>query len=212
MYRMSILTMIPPAALRSRLNIPHCTQMALIHDMAELLVGDITPIDGVEKPEKHRREQTTMDYLTKQLLGNVAGGSAGEEILAIFEEYEEGKTMDAVYVKDIDKMELLLQAVEYERSAVRKFEMSLESPFINAEPKELDLGEFMWVAEKITLPEMKVWAAEILKERESFWNARGKKIGVDVSGGRGKDDRSLKTKEGVEDYYKEEEVGLPTSK
>ena len=30
--------------------------MALVHDLAESLVGDLTPQDGVSKAEKYRRE------------------------------------------------------------------------------------------------------------------------------------------------------------
>ena len=33
-----------------------CIRMALVHDLAESLVGDITPNDGVSKEEKYRRE------------------------------------------------------------------------------------------------------------------------------------------------------------
>ena len=64
MYRMSIITMLAPPSLRARdLNVPRCTQMAIVHDMAESLVGDITPQDGIPKPEKSRREETTMEFL-----------------------------------------------------------------------------------------------------------------------------------------------------
>lgn len=31
--------------------------MAVVHDMAECIVGDITPSDGVSKEEKYKREQ-----------------------------------------------------------------------------------------------------------------------------------------------------------
>ena len=33
-----------------------CIRMALVHDLAESLVGDITPYDNVSKDEKFRRE------------------------------------------------------------------------------------------------------------------------------------------------------------
>lgn len=41
------------------LSIPlcsRCIRMALVHDLAESIVGDITPDDGVSKEEKYRRE------------------------------------------------------------------------------------------------------------------------------------------------------------
>ncbi|KAH7324638.1 HD domain-containing protein [Stachybotrys elegans] len=153
MYRMSLISMFAPPELAPKLDLHKCMKMCLIHDMAELLVGDITPVDGVPKPEKSRREATTMDYLTKNLLRNVAKGDTGEHIRAIWQEYEDSETLDSKYVHDVDKMELLLQMMEYERRSRGK----------------LDLGEFAYVARKIVLPEVRAWADEVLKEREEFW-------------------------------------------
>ncbi|PNS18718.1 hypothetical protein CAC42_5257 [Sphaceloma murrayae] len=158
MYRMSIITMLCPASLSSRLNVPHCTRMALIHDMAEALVGDITPVDGVLKPEKCRRETETMGYLCQDLLGRVGGGLQGEEMRKIWQEYEDNETLEARFVHDVDKMELLLQMMEYERQNEGR----------------IDLGEFSWVAQKIELDEVKAWCADLLKEREEFWQGLGK--------------------------------------
>lgn len=160
MYRMSILTMLAPPSLSSRLDIPRCTKMALIHDMAELLVGDITPVDNIPKEEKSRREEETMDYLCKDLLGKFHGGIAADDMKLIWREYEDSVTLESKFVHDIDKMELILQMVEYERS--------------HKGTTELDLSEFGWVANKIVLPEVKEWCAVVLKEREEFWKSIGK--------------------------------------
>lgn len=159
MYRMSILTMLAPPSLSSRLNVPHCTKMALIHDMAESLVGDITPVDPVTKQEKARREAETMAYISGGLLGKVAGGEQGKAFKEVFEEYEESKTLESVFVHDIDKMELLLQMMEYERRGEGK----------------IDLGEFVWVAKSIRLKEMQEWCQELIQERDNFWKDIGKK-------------------------------------
>ncbi|KAJ6011915.1 hypothetical protein N7499_013114 [Penicillium canescens] len=149
MYRMSIMTMLAPPSLSAKLDIPRCTKMALIHDMAEALVGDITPVDyHITKAEKARREASVMEYITTTLLGKVPGGTlSGQDIKSVFEEYEEDQTLEAHFVHDIDKMELLLQMVEYERS------------------NEVDLTEFTHVASRIRLPEIQAWAAEVIQER-----------------------------------------------
>lgn len=157
MYRMSLMTMLCPPALASRIDLAKCMKMCLIHDMAESLVGDITPVDGVPKPEKSRREAETMDYISNNLLGSVYGGLAGREIQAIWQEYEDSETLESHFVHDIDKMELLCQMIEYEKRANRT----------------LDLGEFAYVSTKVVLPETQEWAKEILKEREEFWGAKG---------------------------------------
>lgn len=151
---MSIITMLAPPSLASRLNIPHCTKMALVHDMAESLVGDITPVDGVPIAEKHRREAVTMDFLAESLLGQSTGFfKQGQEIREIWQEYEASNTLEAVFVHDIDKIELLLQMIEYERGNEGK----------------VDLSEFTSVAKRIQLQEVKVWCDEILQERNEYW-------------------------------------------
>lgn len=158
MYRMSILTMLCPPSLASRLNISHCTKMALVHDMAEAIVGDITPRDTVTKEEKSRREATTMDYLTGGLLGSVQGaGEASQGLKDVWKEYEDGETLESRFVHDIDKIELLLQMMEYERQ-------------FNGTK---DLSEFTGAIKSVKLPEMIGWAEEILDEREEFWRSVG---------------------------------------
>ena len=123
-------------------------------------MGDITPRDGVSKVEKNRRETETMDFMTSRLLGKSSGVmEQGQSLREIWQEYEDGKTMEAKFVKDVDKIELVLQMMEYER----------------AMDGELDLGEFAWVAENIKLEEVKSWCREILKEREEFWEKKGRK-------------------------------------
>lgn len=150
---MSIITMLCPPSLASKLDLSRCTRMALIHDMAESLVGDITPVDGVSKTEKSRRETETMDYLCKDLLGSYGNGVAGQAMRDAWQEYEDSETLESKFVHDVDKMELLLQMLEYERSHEGR----------------LDLGEFAWVATRIVLPEVQDWARELLAERKGFW-------------------------------------------
>ncbi|KAL8649758.1 MAG: hypothetical protein Q9210_004207 [Variospora velana] len=128
--------------------------------MAESLVGDLTPLDNVPKPEKSRRERTTMTFLTSSLLSasSTNVGDAGAQINAAWEEYEAGETLESKYVHDVDKLELLLQMVEYERRG----------------EGTVDLGEFVHVAKGIQLGEMKVWCREVLRERKAFWEGKGK--------------------------------------
>ncbi|KAI0802173.1 HD domain-containing protein [Xylaria sp. FL0064] len=189
MYRMSLMTMLCPPTLAPKLDLFKCMKMCLIHDMAEAIVGDITPVDGVSKPEKSRREAETMDYISKNLLGGVYGGLAGAEIRAIWQEYEDSKTLDSHFVHDLDKMELLTQMVEYEKRA----------------NKALDLGEFAYVATRIVLPETKKWAEEILRERDEFWGSKAHVHGeAGVDGGV----KSEKLKQ-QEAYYNKEGDATP---
>ncbi|OAL03570.1 hypothetical protein IQ06DRAFT_269537 [Phaeosphaeriaceae sp. SRC1lsM3a] len=158
MYRMSIITMLAPPSLTAHLDLAKCCRMALIHDMAEALVGDITPVDPVSKEEKSRRESVTMDYICANLLGKVGGGVSGKMVREIWQEYEDDRTAEAAFVHDVDKIELLLQMVEYERSSAC----------------EKDLGEFTWVASKIKSKEVREWAEAVFRERQELWRQHGK--------------------------------------
>ena len=166
MYRMSILTMLAPPSLAHRLDVARCTKMALVHDMAESLVGDITPADGVPKSEKSRREAVTMTYLTKTLLGHVNDGAQGRHIREIWDEYEDGRTLESQFVHDVDKIELLLQMVEYER----------------AYEGRIHLDEFLEVGHRVVLPEMQQWRDEILQEQTTFWKERPEAVPGQING------------------------------
>ncbi|KAH8882087.1 hypothetical protein GQ53DRAFT_847848 [Thozetella sp. PMI_491] len=176
MYRMALMSMCAPESLRGRLDLSKCMTMCLVHDMAESLVGDLTPLDGVPKPEKSRREAGTMEYITKELMNGFTEN--GEAIRAAWLEFEEAETLDSRYVQDLDKIELLAQMMEYERRG----------------KGEIDLSEFTYVATKVMLPEMKAWADEILAERKEFWDR--------VSGAAEKTtDVSSEHKELLDQYY-----------
>ncbi|XP_057787796.1 5'-deoxynucleotidase hdd1 isoform X2 [Salvia miltiorrhiza] len=108
MYRMGLMALI--ASDNSSVNREKCIKMAIVHDIAEAIVGDITPSDGVPKEEKSRREQEALQKMC-ELLG---GGERAQEIKELWMEYEENSSMEAKVVKDFDKVEMILQALEYE--------------------------------------------------------------------------------------------------
>lgn len=149
--------MLAPASLRDRLDIHKCTRMALLHDVAEAVVGDITPRDGVGKAEKGRREGASMDWIMGRLLGGQGQRVVGEELRALWQEYEDDVTAEARFVHDVDKFELMCQMVEYERLQ---------------EGRRADLGEFCGVLKAVTTREVMEWCLEVLRERREFWGER----------------------------------------
>ncbi|KAH0453736.1 hypothetical protein IEQ34_018060 [Dendrobium chrysotoxum] len=76
MYRMSVMALI--ADYSPDIDRERCIKMALVHDIAEAIVGDITPSDGVPKDEKSRREREAINHMCNLLGGGsrvaVAGG------------------------------------------------------------------------------------------------------------------------------------------
>jgi putative hydrolase of HD superfamily len=81
--------------------------IAAVHDLAEALVGDITPHDGVNPADKHRLEEDAMARFSS--LPN------GDELHSAWLEYEHGSTPEGRFVKALDKLDMGLQALAYRR-------------------------------------------------------------------------------------------------
>ncbi|CAN1296190.1 5'-deoxynucleotidase HDDC2 [Linum perenne] len=144
MYRMALMSLVVgdlPGVNRER-----CMKIAIVHDIAEAIVGDITPSDGVPKAEKSKLEQAALNEMCKML----GGGMRAEEIKELWYEYENNASVEANLVKDFDKVEMILQALEYETERGKV----LDEFFISTAGKfQTELG--------------KSWAAEIISRRKS---------------------------------------------
>lgn len=142
MYRMGLMALIAPDF--PGVDRDKCVKMAIVHDIAEAIVGDITPTDGIPKEEKSRREQEALDHMCKVL----GGGSRAKEIAELWSEYEANSSPEAKFVKDLDKVEMILQALEYE----------------DEQGKDLD-EFFRSTAGKFQTEIGKAWASEIVSRR-----------------------------------------------
>jgi putative hydrolase of HD superfamily len=88
--------------------------IAVVHDLAEALVGDIAPGQGVDKATKRLLEADAIN----SIVGHMSADNAplGQHVRDLWLEYEAAQTAEAVFVKDVDKLEMILQAREYERA------------------------------------------------------------------------------------------------
>ncbi|XP_067402802.1 5'-deoxynucleotidase HDDC2 isoform X2 [Emydura macquarii macquarii] len=106
MYRMAVMALVTED---KKLNKDRCIRLALVHDVAECIVGDIAPADNISKEDKHQREEAAMKQLTQLLSEDLRN-----EIFELWEEYEHQSTAEARFVKELDQCEMILQAFEYE--------------------------------------------------------------------------------------------------
>ena len=81
-------------------------RMALLHDFGEIYAGDIIP-GKMALADKHELERRSVERVFLRL-------SRGKEYLALWEEFEEGQTAEARFIKEIDRLEMGLQASVYE--------------------------------------------------------------------------------------------------
>ena len=97
------------------LNLQRVLELCILHDVAEVIVGDITPHDGIPPAEKHRLELEAI-----QKMGIVAED--------IFAEYEQQETEESKFVRYLDKLDMALQAEIYEGQGLdlSEFKKALE--------------------------------------------------------------------------------------
>ncbi|GIY63258.1 5'-deoxynucleotidase HDDC2 [Caerostris extrusa] len=139
MYRMSIMAfLLHDTSLN--VNRERCIKMALVHDISECIVGDLTPFCGVSKEEKHKKEMEAMKRLC-----SLVGEKVGQEFLDLFKEYEEQQTDEAKTVKDLDKFDMILQAFEYEKQS--QFSVNLQDFFSSTEGTFQNPLILKWVEE-----------------------------------------------------------------
>jgi putative hydrolase of HD superfamily len=43
--------------------------MSLVHDLAESIVGDLTPSCGVSREEKHKQEKVSFTFVMRMMVG-----------------------------------------------------------------------------------------------------------------------------------------------
>jgi putative hydrolase of HD superfamily len=106
-FGVAVLAMLLVADQPSTLDPLKVLQMALLHDVGEVHAGDLVPADEVSPEEKHRREQQSV----LQVLSGLPGA---EDHLALWQEYEDGSSAESRFVREVDRLEMALQAAVYE--------------------------------------------------------------------------------------------------
>ena len=82
--------------------------MALMHEIGEIYAGDIIPSDAVTAGEKHRREGDSVQRVLAKLPG-------GQAYIQVWQEFEDGQSPEARFVRQIDRLEMGFQAGVYDR-------------------------------------------------------------------------------------------------
>ena len=84
-------------------------RMALIHDLPEAIIGDLTP-------SKKTAETKEKEGIAINQILNLLPKRQRETYIAVWNEYMEGKTGEAQAVRQLEKIEMALQAKEYEKA------------------------------------------------------------------------------------------------
>jgi len=79
-------------------NLERVLKLCLVHDLPEVIVGDLTPQDDLST--KSADERAAMHVLAP-------------EWVPLFDEYENQSSPEAIFVKSLDKLDMALQAKVY---------------------------------------------------------------------------------------------------
>ena len=110
------------------LNSEKIIRMALLHDLAESIIGDITP-DHITKNEKNSKENLVMKQILKDLPSKIT-----EQYFEIWNEYQKNSSQEAILIHDIDKLEMAFQAKFYRDKGISKEKLQT---FFNTAKKEI---------------------------------------------------------------------------
>ena len=136
-FRMTIMSWI--LCCKKKLNLNKVLKMSLIHDLCEVCAGDTTPYDTILPKDKkqwkqilnkwprlqkrqkekfflnkYKKEQAGLKKLIVSLPLNIK-----KEIHNLWDDYEKGLTAEGKFVRQLDRVENLLQALEYWREGAK---------------------------------------------------------------------------------------------
>jgi putative hydrolases of HD superfamily len=113
-------------------------QLGLFHEVGEVYDGDKTPDDQVDKKDRHAGELASAKKVFSGL----------ESYIAIWQEFDDQKTDEAIFVKQVDRLEMALQADLYERIRCGTVE-----------------EYFSYVQKRLKSPDLQVILAEVIEHR-----------------------------------------------
>lgn len=110
-WRLALMIFMFAEKLKLNIDVPRAVKIALIHDIAEAVTGDIDALlirnGKVTKDEKREGEINAIKKLT-----SILPIELGEEINSLWYEYEKGETEEAKFVKALDKIETITHIIE----------------------------------------------------------------------------------------------------
>lgn len=106
-YGTCILALSIDSEFKTDLDINKVIKMLVLHELGEVIIGDITPFDNITPEEKMKKEHEAM----REVIGDLVNQ---EEFLSLLFEFDEKKTKEAIFAHHCDKLEADIQAKVYQ--------------------------------------------------------------------------------------------------
>lgn len=108
-WRLTLMVFVIGTELKVPIDICRAMQLALIHDLAELKTDDIDAIEVITKKVSLRKKRESEILAMREILQDI---SFGQSLHMLWNEYEEQKTLEAKFVRALDKIEAFLHLKE----------------------------------------------------------------------------------------------------
>jgi len=149
-YRTALIAMVYSD--QRKLDTSRVVKMAILHDLPEAIVGDTMPGER-SMSQKLRLEAGAMKEILKSLPAKQRG-----EYWDIWNEYNRGNSSEARLVRQVDKLEMAVQAVEYRKTGAG----GETDEFIESALKVVEDEDMLDLLRKTSLKEQ-VTAARLLR-------------------------------------------------
>lgn len=106
-YGTCILALSIDSEFKTNLDINKVIKMLVLHELGEVIIGDITPFDNITPEEKMKKEHEAMREVVGDLINQ-------KEFLSLLFEFDEKKTKEAIFAHHCDKLEADIQAKIYQ--------------------------------------------------------------------------------------------------
>lgn len=116
-WRMALMALTLYREVDPKLSIEHILKMIIVHDLGEVYAGDYQVYGKAVPENKHELEDEALEKLIKLL-----PKETHDEIKSLWLEFEERKSPEAIFAVALDKLEVLIQHNEADKSTYLKGE------------------------------------------------------------------------------------------
>ncbi|HEY9829072.1 MAG TPA: HD domain-containing protein, partial [Stenomitos sp.] len=106
-FAVALLALLLADSYHIELDTAKVIRMALIHDLGEIYAGYFIPSDAIEPNQKYQLEKQSIIQVFQKLPN-------GLKWIELWEEFEQGESAEAQFVRQLDRLEMALQASVYE--------------------------------------------------------------------------------------------------
>jgi putative hydrolase of HD superfamily len=109
-WRLALMSFIIADELKLRINKAHAMEIALVHDLAEAITGDID-VRLIKEKKITKKEKNEMELKAMEKIKNTLPKHTGYKIYNLWQEYENAASNEAKFIKALDKIETITHLI-----------------------------------------------------------------------------------------------------